>query len=271
MIYILSIFLSFAAYSQTAVRAIFEDKVLSAQSMARTAFIRSYQSNDRDKAVRATGVILKGGYLITNEHVIRPHFKKEKVAFHVYTNGKKFHKFQNMYLLGCSTEHDICLLKTKNDYDDAYFSLDSPSFRKITHSTPLGLYKEEELFFNGFCSGWPKMSKAKYVDYVTNGYQYSSNENRKSDTPSLQFSAPNGDSIACHGDSGGPLFDKYLHLYGIVRDYQNATSDPKKARNYAAPMDVIREIYEKYKDVEPTDQLLTISDFGELDTIFAKK
>lgn len=237
------------AQAQTTFKPIVNNDELAKESFARTIFIRAYTDTDNpDEAVRATGIILKDGYLLTNEHVMRPFLAGEKISFQIFTTGKLFHKFQNVYLLGCNLENDLCLLKTKNPYNDSYFTLQTPTFRKLTASAPLGLFKNEELSFNGFCSGLPLIQRTKYVDYVTNGYINSAHPHRKKTTPSLQFSDLNGDSIACGGDSGGPIFDQNLYLYGIVRDFQNSTNDPKKARNYAVPMDIITTFFNEYRD-----------------------
>lgn len=253
-------FISLHALSQTSFKPLTNEDELLKGSLGRTIFIRAYEGADRnpDNAVRATGVILKGGYLITNEHVMRPFTQGKSITFQIFTQGRLFHTFQEVYLLGCNPENDICLLKTKNNYNDPYFSLETPPFRKISASAPLGLFKGEKLYFNGFCSAWPKMQKTQYVDYVTNGYYHSINPNRKKDTPSLQFADLNGDSIACGGDSGGPIFDQNLYLYGIVRDFQNSTNDPKKARNYAVPMNIINDVFNQYKDKALTIKVPTL-------------
>lgn len=237
-------------FSQSSYKPLTNEDELMKESLGRTFFVRAYENGERnpDNAVRATGIILKDGFLLTNEHVIRPFSQGRNISFQIFTQGRFFHKFQNVYLLGCNAENDICLLKTKNKYNDPYFSLETPPFRKISASAPLGLFKDEILHFNGFCSGWPKSQKTKYINYVVDGYTQSSNPNRKKDTPSLQFADLNGDSIACGGDSGGPIFDQNLYLYGIVRDFQNSTSDPKKARNYAVPMDIITRFFNENKN-----------------------
>ncbi len=235
--------------SQTSYKALTNEEELSGQAFSRTIFIRAYTtSKNPDDAIRATGVILKDGYLITNEHVLRPFLEGKTVSFQIFTQGRIFHKFQDVFLLGCNQENDLCLLKTKNKYNDPYFTLSSPPFRTISSKTPLGLFKEEQLFFNGFCSGWPKYQKTKYVDYVKDGYIHSNHPYRKPNTPSLQFADINGDSIACGGDSGGPIYDQNLYLYGIIRDFQNSTNDPKKARNYAVPMDIISKFFDEFKN-----------------------
>lgn len=258
------------AFAQVSFKPIVDEGKLEEASMARTVFIRAYESADVEKAVRSTGVLLAGGYFITNEHVMRPHLQGKSVVFHMYVKGKRFHKLEDVYLLGCDPENDLCVLKTKRSYKDSFFTFEGPSFRTTSKEAPLGLFKDEQFYFNGFCSGLPRMQKAKYVDYVTNGYQNSTNENRKATTVSLQFSAVNGDSIACGGDSGGPLFDANLYLYGIVRDFQNATADPKLARNYAVPMDVIRKLFDRFKGAAESNQVQTIDAISELEEIFKK-
>lgn len=252
--------LTITSYAQTSYRPIIDGKQLEKESMARTVFIRAYHNGDKsaENAIRSTGIILKDGYLITNEHVMRPLLEQKSVEFQIFTKGRIFHKFENVFLLGCNQENDLCLLKTTNEYRDHYFTLETPPFRNVTPQAPLGLFKNESLFFNGFCSGWPKMQKTKYVDYVKNGYINSSHPYRKSDTPSLQFADEKGESIACGGDSGGPIFDQNLFLYGIVRDFQNSTNDPKKARNYAVPMDIIISFFHENKG-KPLTKIVPIA------------
>lgn len=257
-IFLLSI--SFCSLAQTKFQAIIKEDELLKESMSRTVFIRAYMDGDKsaDNAIRATGIILKDGFLLTNEHVMRPFREGKRVEFQIFTQGKRFHKFNDVYLIECNNENDLCLLRTKNNYRDSYFTLEPPSFRTISNKAPLGLFKDEALYFNGFCSGWPKMQKTKYVDYVLNGYVNSTHPYRKKDTPSLQFSDLNGKSIACGGDSGGPIFDQNLYLYGIVRDFQNSTNDPSLARNYAVPMNIITNFINENKSKPSTIKIPTI-------------
>jgi len=262
MIFFLISIMCLPVLAQTSFKPLIDKSELQKQSMARTLFIRAFETGEKEP-IRATGVILKDGFLLTNEHVMRTFLQNKKVSYHIFTNGRIFHRFQDVFLLGCDAENDLCLLRTKRSYKDYYFTLDHPSFRKISQDSPLGLFRQEKIFFNGFCSGFPKMSEIQYVDYVTNGYLRSSLASRKKDTPSLQFSARNGDAIACGGDSGGPLFDENLYLYGLVRDFENDTNDPKKARNYAIPMNIIKRLFNQLKDIQMTEKnkIHTIDEF----------
>lgn len=263
-----SLLFSALSFAQTVSMPLIDEARLKKESMARTVFIRMYENADTSSPVKATGVILKDGYLLTNEHVLRPHLEGKKVAFHIYTSGKRtLHKFQDLSVLGCDKANDICLMKTSNLYNDSYFTLESPSFRKITSDKPVGLFREETIYFNGFCDEFPSMKKGKYIDYTSSAYRSKVQglENRNYDTPAIEFSSLDGNGIACGGDSGGPLYDVNLYFYGIVRD---AISADKKSRNYAVPVSVLKDFYLKTKDDKPLSKITTINDFSELETIF---
>ena len=91
------------------------------------------------------------------------------------------------------------------------------------------------------------MKKAKYLGYTTSAYETKIQglENRKTDTAAIQFSSVSGEGIACGGDSGGPLFDANLYLYGIVRD---AVKGAENSKNFAVPVSIMKEFYLKTKD-----------------------
>jgi S1-C subfamily serine protease len=256
------------AFAQTSFKTIVDDSILKKESMARTVFIRMYSSADTSAPIKGSGIILQDGHLLTNEHVLRPHLEGKKVAFHIFTHGKRIlHKFDQIKVLGCDKANDICLLKTAGNYQDSYFTFESPSFRTITPEKPIGLFKDEKIFFNGFCSEFPETKKAKYIDLTSSAYEVkvSGLENRNVNTTAINFSSESGDGIACGGDSGGPLFDSNLYLYGMVRD--SITTDNKK-KNYAVPVSVLRDFFKKTKDSATDDKLTTIMDFSELGTIF---
>lgn len=260
--------LPFLAFSQTTFSPITDEAKLKIESMKRTVFIRGFLSADRKDPPRSTGIILKDGYIITNEHVLRPHLNGRKVAFHIFTYGKKsFHKFEEVYLLGCDIENDICLLKTDRDYGDSFFSLEPPSFRTISKDKPVGLYKDEMIFFNGFCNEFSKMTKGKYVTYTDTAYEWNEHKTRTNSTTAVQFSLENGGSVACGGDSGGPLFDYNLYLYGMVRDSVFFEPD-KTIKNFAVPINIIRDFVKKTKSSSQKNKIQTINSFEELDTIF---
>jgi hypothetical protein len=267
---IFSLLFSALAFSQTVSMPLTNEAQLRKEAMARTVFIRMYDSADTSAPIKATGVILKDGYILTNEHVLRPHLSGKKVAFHIYTSGKRnLHKFEDMSVLGCDNTNDICLMKSGVQYNDSYFTMESPSFRKITDDKPIGLFKEEMIYFNGFCEEYPTMKKGKYIDYTSSAYRskIAGLENRHFDTPAIQFSAEDGRGIACGGDSGGPLFDANLYFYGIVRD---SISTDNKSKNFAVPVSILKDFIAQTKDKNPVSKLLTITDFAELDTIFPK-
>ena len=71
MILIAAIFMG-TAVAQTSFKPLTDEKLLQKEAMARTVFIRTYESPDTAEAIRATGVILKDGFIITNERVMRP-------------------------------------------------------------------------------------------------------------------------------------------------------------------------------------------------------
>lgn len=264
--------LSLTCFAQTSFKPLIDKNELNKESMARSIFIRAYLDSDTKNAIKASGIILKDGYLLTNEHVMRHHLEGKKVAYQIFTNGKtSFHKFEEVKILGCNKENDLCLLKTAKTYNDSYFSLDSPSFRKITPEQPVGLFKDELIFFNGFCNESPKQNNGKYVDYTKTAYERKVDglENRHSDTSAIQFSSESGEGIACGGDSGGPLYDANLYLYGIVRDSISYSLDNKK-KNFAVPITEIRNFFYLNKDKTSDNKIQTIMGFSELEVIFKK-
>lgn len=267
----LAILFAGTALAQTSFKTIVDEPVLKKEAMARTVFIRMFSSADTSAPVKGSGIILADGYLLTNEHVLRPHLEGKKVVYHIFTHGKRLlHKFENISILGCDKANDICLMKTEGKYNDSFFTFESPSFRKITPEKPVGLFKDETIYFNGFCSEFPEMRKARYVDLTTSAYEVkvSGLENRNVNTSAINFSSTTGDGIACGGDSGGPLFDANLYLYGMVRD--SITLDNKK-KNYAVPVSVLREFFKKTKDRPAQSKMTTITDFSDLEEIFNPK
>src|SRR5690606_3289641 len=128
-------------------------------------------------------------------------------------------------------------------------------------------FKEEAIYFNGFCNELPRMAKAKYVGFTSTAYEKISHQSRTNHTSAIRFSSPSGGKIACAGDSGGPLFDNNLSLYGMVRD--TVTVDGVE-KNLAVPVNVIRDFFNSIKDSANKDRIKTITSFSELDTIFGK-
>ncbi len=266
-----TIFLSVGVvFAQTSFKTMTDVEQLKKESMARTVFIRTYLTGDTSQAIKGTGVLLKDGYILTNEHVLRPHLEGKTTAFHLFTQGKRVtHKFEDVTVLGCDKTNDVCLMKTGKVYRDSFFTFESPSFRKISPERPVGLFKDEMIYFNGFCEEFPSMKKGKYVDYTSSAYEtkVAGLENRTRDTAAIQFSSESGDGIACGGDSGGPLYDGNLYFYGMVRD--SISVDDKK-KNFAIPVSILREFFNKTKKNPAESKLTTIMDFSQLDEIFPK-
>lgn len=259
------------ASAQTSFKTLVDEETLKKESMARTVFIRTYLTADTSNPIRATGVILKDGYILTNEHVLRPHLEGKKTAFHIYTHGKRVvHKFEDVSVLGCDKTNDVCLMKTGKVYKDSYFTFETPSFRKVSPERPVGLFKDEQIYFNGFCDEFPAMKKGKYVDYSSSAYEskVSGLEHRSVNTAAIQFSSVTGDGIACGGDSGGPLYDGNLYFYGMVRD--SISVDDRK-KNYAIPVNELRDFFVKTKNSVAQSKLTTIMEFSELESIFKKE
>lgn len=265
---LLALLFGATVHAQTSFKTIIDENVLRKEAMARTVFFRMYADSDTSKAIKASGIILKDGYLLTNEHVLRPHLEGKKVVFHIFTQGKKIlHKYEELSVLECDKVNDLCLLKTAKRYNDSFFTFEVPSFRKTSEQNPVGLFKDEEIYFNGFCDELPSMKKAKYIDFKTSAYEtkIAGLEQRSTQTTAIQFSAVSGEGIACGGDSGGPLFDGNLYLYGIVRD-SVAVDGTKK--NYAVPLKVMKEFFDRAKNAGPKSRIQTITDFSELEKIF---
>lgn len=270
MILFLFVLCAGLTFAQTSFKTIIDEEQLRKESMARTVFIRTYLTAETANPIKATGVILKDGFILTNEHVLRPHLEGKKVAFHIFTHGKRVvHKFEDVSVIGCDKKNDVCLMKTSRIYKDSFFSFESPSFRTISKEKPIGLFKEEPIFFNGFCDEFPSLKKGKYVDFSTSAYETKIGglENRARDTVAIEFSSLTGDGIACGGDSGGPLYDGNLYLYGMVRDSVRIAD---KKKNYAVPVSILQEFFDKTKNLAPQSKLTTIMDFTELDMIFKK-
>lgn len=251
----LSTLIAFQSFAQTSYMAITNEEKLSNESNKRTIYFRGYlKGGDRSNPIRSTGILLKEGYILTNYHPLKRFLEGEEISYWLGLKFDGIQKIQDVGLIECDTENDLCLLKTTNKYPFPYFSLEQPQFRKITSESPLGLFKGEPLYFNGFGDNvlW-KTKKIKFIDYVTNAYTYSSNEHRKNNTPALSFGGLDGSPIAERGDSGGPIFDQNLFLYGLIRDgLQN--------KNYAVPMNVIIDFVNTNKNKPFKKKLITIVD-----------
>lgn len=234
-------FLFFAniAFAQVVQKPIIDFDELQDESFRRTVFVKMYR-NDSDKdPVRSAGIMLKDGMFLVNEHTVRPMKSNPLAKFQFINYGKTMWFFPDAAIVACDDVNDICLLKTSQK-EIKFFEVKPPTYRKITDASPVGLFDKEKVYFNGFCSAEPDTKKAIYVGYKKYAYE-TTDVAKKRNNDALELSSESGGAATCAGDSGGPLFDNSLTLYGMIRDYVKS----EKIRSYALPVSQIRTFIEK--------------------------
>lgn len=226
------------ASAQVALKPIIDFDELQDESFRRTVFIKMYRNENDKDPVRSVGIMLKDGYFLVNEHTLRPIKSNSQVKYQFINYGKTMWFFPDASIVACDDVNDICLLKTSQK-ELKHFDIEPPSYRKITESSPVGLFEKEKLFFNGYCKSEPDTKKAVYAGYKKSAYETADVE-KKRNNDALELVSETGESATCPGDSGGPVFDNSLTLYGMIRDY--VKSD--KIRSYALPASKIRMFIE---------------------------
>lgn len=268
----LCIFVSQLTTAQTSYKPIIDIDVLQSEAMERTVFITGYKSkSEYDETFNATGIILKNNFIITNRHVLKSHLEGSKVAynFKVFKKGSsklgEVVNLDSLKIINCDEQNDICLLSFKSPSPLKHFSLTPPPFRKLTAKEPLGLFKDETLHMLGKSGGAPNFLKLKYSHFTKNPYEGLSTTEDKKHAPSMIFTDENGDSVAKNGDSGGPIFDINLHLYGMVRD---RVKKENKSYNVGIPVNIISSFVESSIRSEKFNELISIQSPKELVEIF---
>lgn len=240
-----------ASFAQSILSPIIDQDKLADESIRRTVFIQFFPSGRISERQHATGTVLKDGLIMTNAHVLRPFFKDKKTSYKISGYGKTVYYAKEAQVLACDEANDICLIKTDLTHLK-YFSVDTPSYRKITKENPVGLYEKELVYFAGGSNGMIELKKARNVAYKTAAYDGTTAQ-RRWGVDSIELQGEKGGEATSHGDSGGPVFDSSLTLFGMIRDYIiNDTGN----RSMALPANKIRDFYEANKNNKPIENLI---------------
>ena len=245
-------FIISTALAQVSYRPITDIKKLTNKAIAKTVTILRYDNvNKTNNEVRATGTILEGGFIITNEHVFRTYLSEEdrdRYRFWIYTTDlQDYQTFKDISIIACDDKDDICLLKIKNFKRTNYFSLERAPFKKATKKNPTGLFEGEHLFYIGNKGLLPTMQEVLFVEYRYGAY-FNIKNSKKHNSESIQLKPIKGkpnDGCFQDGDSGGPIFDNQFYLYGMVRDtvFKRSRSD-----DLGVPINIIRSFVNKNKN-----------------------
>ena len=276
MIYFLLTLVSTYTFAQVASKPFIDTELLDREAKERSIIIRGYKSKYPDKNYfNATGTLLKDGYFIINLHTLQSYLSGEKVVyeFKVSQNLDKrlpdLTRITNIKIIKCDEKLDLCLMKTENSYKFKYFTLVPPPFRKVSASSPLGLFNDEILRMYGNAHGSPDTQEVRYRYFTTDPYKGIVKDEPRRDAPSMIFTDPTGNSsIADRGDSGGPIYDINLYLYGIVRGKVKIRD---QSYNIAVPTNEISTFFDKHKDLIPEKELLTVEHPNDLGKFFTAK
>lgn len=261
------------SFAQVASRAFIDMESLDREAKERTILVKGFKSKYPDKNLfNATGTNLKDGYFFVNLHTLQSFLNGEKVIYEfkvLYNLDKRLPdsvSFTNVKILKCDEKLDVCLLKSSNQYNLKYFTLLPPPFRKVSSSSPLGLFPEEKLRMYGNAHGSPSTHEIRYRYFTTDPYKGIVGDEPRRNAPSMIFTAPaENSSIADHGDSGGPIYDINLYLYGLVR---GKVKIGEQSYNIAIPTNELSIFFEKYKDAPAEKELLTVEHPNDLGKFF---
>lgn len=154
----------------------------------------SSSDSQLDKIWSGTGFALKGGYLVTNYHVI----EGAKSITIQGVNGV-FNKSFNATIIGTDKKNDLALLKIK---DSSFVDFGAIPYTLTSTTSDVG----EDIFVLGY----PLTSTMGDEIKLTTGI-ISSKTGFQGDVALYQISAP-----IQPGNSGGPLFDQKGNVIGIV-------------------------------------------------------
>lgn len=247
----LLILIPLISLAQPVLNPIIDQEKLEDESLRRTVFIQFFEGGKISERQHATGIVLKNGYIMTNAHVLRPFFQDKKTSYTISGYGKTAYYAKEAKVLACDETNDICLLKTDLSILK-YFSIETPSYRTITKSNPVGLYEKELVYFTGGSNGMIELKKARNVGYKTTAYD-STVAQRRWGIDAIELESEKGGEATRHGDSGGPVFDSSLTLFGMIRDYVIKDTGNK---SMAVPANKIRDFYEANKDNKPIENLI---------------
>jgi serine protease Do len=156
---------------------------------AEDATIASVIIKRKDKGHGSGFVISNDGYIITNFHVIADEFNNKTAEIKaILSNGDEV----PVKVIRYNKMRDIALLKVENTFEKAFFLSSEKTFKKLMDVYAVGTPKSLEL------------GQSVSIGIL-------SNERKRNNNNLLQLNM----SINS-GNSGGPLFDKYGVLHGIV-------------------------------------------------------
>ncbi|MEK3987823.1 serine protease [Paenibacillus sp. FSL K6-3166] len=185
-----------------------------------------YKHNKKEEN-GGTGFFIKGGYILTNYHVISGTGKKKTIQYQDYKDGKKPPgKYNTATLVKVYPDKDIAVLST-NEVNHSYFDFSSEPLQKGDFVTVIGnpvvpnniLQPGEEkketnfnLFNGSTLKTWDVLS-AKKIDSPVLPIEVTKIPDS---TKGVFLSTDLFDKLIYHGNSGGPVINSKGQVASII-------------------------------------------------------
>ena len=194
--------------------------------------IHSYMMGDSTEMVQGSGFVVKGGLIVTNNHVVSQ------------KNGEPFDVIEVTLPGSIKIEIGVDIVSRDEDRDVAVLRATDESWQQILNQSGCTLAENPPL--NGdivTLTGWPNYNDGDEIHLVSGsviGHSYPNGVKMFRITPNIVF-----------GNSGGAVFNEDGEVVGVATRGSDVADAPLTVHNGCLPIAVVKDLIDKLPKVSP--------------------